>query len=66
MTEPTPQDVKAARKAAQLTQTQAAQMIHCGLRAWQGWESTGAAARKMHPALFELFLNKTGLEHGDF
>ena len=35
----TPQDVRSARLAAGLTQTQAASLIHHTLRAWQYWES---------------------------
>jgi len=57
---PTAAEVRAARKKAGLTQTQAAQVIYSTLSAWQKWESDeGAEARRMHPALFELFLLKT-------
>jgi len=47
--------IKAARAAAGLTQTTAARLICSTLRTWQQWE---AADRRMHPALFELFLLK--------
>ncbi len=42
---------------AALTQRQAAEIVHAGLRTWQQWEG---GDRRMHPALFELFLLKTG------
>jgi hypothetical protein len=47
---PTPKQIVAARGA--LTQTQAAALIYCTLRAWQDWEG---GQRRMHPAFFELF-----------
>jgi putative transcriptional regulator len=58
---PTSAEVRAAREAAGLTQTQAAAMIYGTLRSWQNYEAEeGAAdARRMHPGLFELFLLKT-------
>lgn len=58
---PTPASIKEARVKAQLTQTQAAAVVHCTLRAWQGWEApTGAPGhRDMPPGLWELFLIKT-------
>lgn len=52
---PAPEQIRAARTAAGLTQTQAAALIHCQLRTWQDWES---GARRMHPAFFELFRRK--------
>ena len=57
---PTPGEIRAVRKAAGLTQTQAAQLIHATLRAWQCWEAPQGtpAARSMHPGLFELFVYK--------
>lgn len=54
-TAPTPEIIKAARAAAGLTQTQAAELIYCTMRAWQDWEG---GQRAMHPAFFELFLLK--------
>lgn len=56
---PTPEQIKQARKEAVLTQTQAAKLVHCDLRAWQKWEG---AERKMHAAMWELFLIKTQAE----
>lgn len=59
---PLPDEVKAARRRAGLTQTEAAALVHGTLRAWQGWEApTGQpGARKMHPGLWELFRIKIG------
>lgn len=54
---PTPAQILEARKAAGLTQTQAAAVIYGTLRAWQDWEG---GQRKMNPALLELFELKTG------
>lgn len=48
---PSPAEIRAAREAAGLTQSQAAALVHSGLRSWQQWESGG---RKMHPAFWEL------------
>lgn len=58
---PTSVEIRAAREAASLTQTQAATLIHATLRAWQGWEAAEgeASARRMHPGLWELFKLKT-------
>ncbi len=53
---PAPEEIKDARLAASLTQTQAAELIYSSLRAWQQWE---AGDRKMHPAFFELFKIKS-------
>jgi DNA-binding transcriptional regulator YiaG len=56
---PTPEEVRAAREAAGLSQTAAAGLIYCTLRAWQGWEATaGDSRRPMHPAFFDLFKRK--------
>lgn len=49
---PIPAEIRAAREAAGLTQTQAAALIYCKLRSWQDWE---AGKRRMHPAMWELF-----------
>ena len=49
---PLPEQVRAAREAAGLSQTAAAALIHCTLRGWQEWE---AGNRRMHPAFWELF-----------
>jgi DNA-binding transcriptional regulator YiaG len=56
---PEPDDIRAARTAAGLTQTEAGDLVHASLRTWQQWE---AGDRKMHPGLFELFRLKTRQE----
>ena len=56
MKQPTPADVKSARAAVGLTQTQAAALIYKKLLAWQRYES---GDRAMDYALYELFLLKT-------
>lgn len=53
---PKPDAVRQARKAAGLTQTQAAKTVSASMRAWQQWES---GERAMPPGLFELFMLKT-------
>lgn len=53
---PRPVEIVRARKVAGLTQTQAGELIHASMRAWQQWES---GDRQMHPAFFELFLIKS-------
>lgn len=55
---PTPEEIRAAREAAGLSQTEAAARIYCTLRGWQEWE---AGNRKMHPAFWELFCLKVGI-----
>lgn len=52
---PSPDEVKAAREWAGLTQTEAGSMVHTSCRAWQQWE---AGDRRMHPAFWELFGRK--------
>jgi len=56
MVEPDPAEILAARRAAGLTQTAAAALVHSALRTWQQWE---AGDRRMHPGLWELFRFKT-------
>ncbi|WP_126223439.1 helix-turn-helix domain-containing protein [Burkholderia ambifaria] len=53
---PAPAAIKAAREAAGLTQSAAAELLYKTARAWQWWE---AGDRGMDPALWELFLLKT-------
>lgn len=57
MTQPAPDEIRAAREAAGLTQSAAAALVHANLRSWQKWE---AGERAMHPAFWELFLIKSG------
>lgn len=60
---PSPTEVRAARGAAGLTQTEAAALVHASTRNWQQWEQGEGAssARRMHPGLWELFRVKAGL-----
>lgn len=54
---PHPDEIFGMRMNAGLTQPQAAEIVYSALRTWQHWES---GDRRMHPAIFELFLLKTG------
>lgn len=59
---PTPEAVIAARKAAGLTQTQAAESVYLGhYRRWGEYES---GQGRMDAARYELFLVKHGLHPG--
>jgi DNA-binding transcriptional regulator YiaG len=49
---PSPEEVRAARELAQLTQKEAADLIHCTESGWQKWE---LGERRMHPAFWDLF-----------
>uniref|UniRef100_UPI003D301C4D helix-turn-helix domain-containing protein n=1 Tax=Xanthomonas albilineans TaxID=29447 RepID=UPI003D301C4D len=55
-TVPSPRQIRAARDAAGLTQTQATELICSDLRSWQRWES---GQSRMPPGLWELFRLKT-------
>lgn len=57
---PQPDEIRAARQAAGITQTQAAALVHTTCRTWQQWE---AGDRRMHPAFWELFTRKCPEEH---
>lgn len=57
MTKPTPAQILAARQAAHLTQAAAGALVYHARRSWQDWER---GKRAMDPAVFELFLVKTG------
>jgi DNA-binding transcriptional regulator YiaG len=58
---PTPAEIRAAREVRGLSQTEAAAQVYATLRTWQHWESEiPAESRAMPPAIFELFLLKTG------
>jgi len=49
---PRPEQVRAAREAAGLTQTEAGALVYVTLNGWQKWE---AGERPMHPAFWALF-----------
>lgn len=55
---PKPSQIRAEREAAGLTQTQAAEKVYATLRTWQDWEAEGDTNRRMHPAIWELWLLK--------
>lgn len=55
MTGPTSEQIRSTRLLHDLTQTEAASIIHAALRSWQQWE---AGSRHMHPAFWELFCIK--------
>ena len=52
---PTPEQIKAARESAKLSQEQAAELVRVTPRAWQFWES---GARTMSEGTWELFTLK--------
>jgi putative transcriptional regulator len=52
---PQPEQIRAAREQAGLTQAQAAALIGYTMRAWQEWE---AGNRGMRRALLELFIQR--------
>lgn len=54
----TADEVKSARKAAGLTQAEAAKLIHSDQSSWSLWES---GKRKIHKSNYELFCLKSGL-----
>lgn len=53
---PSPRQIKAARKKSRLTQKQAGALIDYSMRAWQSWEG---GHRKMRKILFDEFLKVT-------
>ncbi len=59
---PSPEQVRAAREKAQLTQMQAALLIYVDVDTWRQYEKprVQSNARTMRPALWELFLLKVG------
>ena len=56
MNNPTPDQIRAARLAAGLSQAEAGELILSSKRSWENWEQGRA---KMHPGLFDYFLIKT-------
>lgn len=61
MPNPTPADVQAARKAAGLTQTQAAALVGKSLAAWKRYESTTKSHTPIPALVWEAFLSRAGL-----
>lgn len=54
--DPTPEKLRALRKAASLTQEQAAALVYAGRRTWIAWEH---GEREIPRAEYELFTIKT-------
>lgn len=52
---PKPSEIVRAREAAGLTQTEAGELVHSGLKSWQNWEAEGQENRRMHPSTWDLF-----------
>lgn len=57
---PTPDQIRAARETAGLTQTDAADLVLGTLRAWQNWES---GIRPMSPATWMLFRHNVAMRY---
>lgn len=57
MNKPAPNQIKALREAARLSQSEAAELVHATRRTWQNWEAPEGSAshRAMPPAAWELF-----------
>lgn len=55
---PTHHEIRATRRKAGLTQTEAGALIHTPLHTWQQWES---GEHKMHPGLWELWRLKIAI-----
>lgn len=60
MTSPTPDQIRAARVVAGLSQPEAGALILSSKRSWENWEHGRA---KMHPGLFDYFLIRTGQDN---
>jgi putative transcriptional regulator len=54
---PRPDEIRAARAAAGLGQSEAAELIYASRDGWAKWE---AGERRMHPGLWALFRLRTG------
>lgn len=57
MNNPTPDQIRAVRLAAGLSQPEAGELILASKRSWENWEQGRV---NMHPGLFDYFLIKTG------
>ena len=56
---PTPNQVRAARAAAELSAAAAAKLIHMDGRSWRYYES---GERAMHPSMWALFCSRAGID----
>ena len=62
ITQPSPEQVRAARLAAGQTQLAAAATVHkVDPSQWRAWERSGPSGRVIDRAIWELYLIKTGL-----
>lgn len=52
---PKPDEIRAAREAAQLSRKDAAWLVHTSVRTYEKWE---LGEQRMHPGLWELFVRK--------
>lgn len=59
LSNPAPAEIRSARESVGLSQTDAGDLVHTTCRVWQQWE---AGDRRMHPAFWELFRIKVGVE----
>jgi len=59
---PTPDEILGMRFNAGLTQQKAADLVYVSAKTWRSWEAdpSSQSHRRMHPAIWELFLLKTG------
>lgn len=59
---PSSNEILNRRLFAKLTQKEAANLVYASEKTWRNWESfdTSPSHRRMHPAIWELFLLKTG------
>lgn len=49
---PTPEEIVEARRAAEMTQAEAAATVYSSVVTWQQWET---GKRRMHPGLWALY-----------
>jgi DNA-binding XRE family transcriptional regulator len=54
---PSPEEVRAARESAGLTQAEAGALVHSPWHSWNKWETDASSdnSRHMHPATWDLF-----------
>lgn len=57
MNNPTPQQIRKARKEAGYTQAEAGKLVHVSMRTWRRYE---AGDTKMSAGTWELFTKKVG------
>lgn len=68
MNKPTPTQIKTAREAARLSQSEAAVLVHATRRAWQNWEAPEGSAnhRAMPLVAWEQFEAKAAQAVAEF